>query len=147
MCIERQSGGGLRLEDLPDDDDFCRWCEARLPIDRHSAYRKYCSRRCYLNHLIAIVKKDRAEARKGRICDWCSGPIPEGRRNGSRFCCLQCSKKSSRAPMAEERRQLRIGRTCANCAGPIPESKYADAIHCSRKCARRRRYRRKRAER
>lgn len=53
-----------------------------------------CSPACRHSRTRRLRNERRALARIGRKCDHCGGPIPDDRRNGSKFCSQICYRRA-----------------------------------------------------
>lgn len=76
------------LNDWRDDDEYCLWCGAELPLDGWTTVRRFCSTRCNKHH-------NRHAPKAGRKCLWCGGEIDMRKRLDARHCCTQCAMKSA----------------------------------------------------
>lgn len=59
--------------------------------------RRYCSRKCNKASAYALEAEARAEARKGRSCARCGGPVPEHLDARAIYCSRSCEKRASLA--------------------------------------------------
>jgi len=113
-----------------DFDDLCPWCGSVIDRTRpHSIKRVYCSKACQIAYLHQLDKDGRLEAKQGRVCQECAGPIPATRRaNVTRYCSRPCQQKASGS--------VRVGRymrTCKICGIDFP-GKHPTQIYCSNSC-------------
>jgi len=123
----------MQLEDIPDEDDFCRVCGATLPHDQLYGIRKYCSRKCRKRAPNRLGKE-------GRTCQQCGGPIPVRRDSKSKFCSYRCRDRHFAQLQSEDNRIIRraeraaADRPCAECGGQLsPDSPWGTRF-CCRAC-------------
>ncbi len=133
-----------RLDDLPGDG--CLVCGASLEHKRIDAV--YCSRRCFGAHVRQLDRQARLEARTGRKCGMCAGPIPVERNASAKFCSRMCNakaawqadnarRKAERLERELKRRKAQIGRTCEQCGTAIPVEKRDATRFCASHCSNR----------
>jgi len=113
----------MRLEDLPDEDDFCRECGARLPVDERYGLRRFCSQKCRnrYHHRRHTPKLPNYGA---RTCQHCAASFTATSPT-QKFCGEACFRAARRRPQ----------RVCPGCG-----TKFTDAprgqFYCSRPCYR-----------
>lgn len=122
---ERGSGAGLG--DPLDLTHRCEWCNTVMGPGR--ADRKYCSKACCVASEVGAISAALREARAGRMCEHCSGPISAERRADAIYCCDKCQNAASHS-MLRQRRHM----TCIRCgAGFMAHTDRQK--HCSWDCA------------
>lgn len=84
----------------------CTWCGK--PLTNCTIRREFCGRKCRQSYYTAQEREERIEARQGRKCLWCNGPIPAESRGDVIYCSKTCQSKAQ-ADMAKVRR------TCQQC--------------------------------
>lgn len=116
----------VRLDDLPDDADFCVTCGKTLPFDHRYGLRKYCSIPCKTAHYTDLDSQARRDANAGRQCEQCGLPLTRGRTAQARFCSPVCHRKAGyrkRYPM-----------TCKQC-GKECLAYHTNSQFCGSECA------------
>lgn len=106
---ERGRGRSYGSEPGLDMIDRCQWCNAPLP-EGVTVRRTYCSSKCKNDETNAAKAEERRQARAGRTCPVCSGPVSDDRRADAVCCSPKCSKKAS----YDWHKQKRI-RACEAC--------------------------------
>jgi hypothetical protein len=121
----------VNLDALHDDDDFCDWCGAELPVDAYYGRRYHCSTACLKADTEFRDKIERILARRGRTCLQCGGAIPLSREGNAKYCCDACQHRAGNARKAA--RKPARGR-CLHCGEDIPADKPLNAKFCSKSC-------------
>ena len=81
----------------------------------------------------ALVRQARAEARKGRICPMCGGPVSDDVRADTIYCSKLCQRRASKAYARGKREK-----TCAHCGKPFFAHRDAQrfcSVQCGHKAA------------
>lgn len=114
--------------DAIDLTDYCQYCGKALPEGSHPT-RKYCGQKCCSAVTIALDSAARREARSGRICPQCNGPVSDDKPAYTIYCCEACQIKGH-AP----RRRYRIyAKTCPVCSLNF-ETRHRSQCFCSKSC-------------
>jgi predicted nucleic acid-binding Zn ribbon protein len=124
----------LKLEDLPDEDDWCAWCGGELPLDSLYGRRRFCSPACQREWHRDQERQAIEAARSGRTCDQCGGAIPTHLNLHARFCCHRCKVQWWSDRGGRLLRANRGDRPCQGCGRQIPPDRQANARYCSARC-------------
>lgn len=118
----------MRLEDLK--DDTCGWCGGEIDMSRpHASKRLFCCRACSTAAYHQLDKHARLEAKQGRVCAECGGPIPPAKRGKvTKYCSLMCQRIAS-----ESVRTGRYPLVCQVCETPF-FGHYARQLYCGNAC-------------
>lgn len=121
------SANPSKLDELADEDDFCRQCSARLPIDNMYGWRKFCSSRCRLRwHYEHSPEMFGGNAKMfgERICACCQKKFEAGAPS-QKYCSHPCYWKAKRKVP---------DRPCAHC-GVVFRPRDRLKKYCSLPCA------------
>jgi hypothetical protein len=90
----RAAGAHPKLDDLPDEDDFCRNCGAALPHDVMYGWRKFCTNKCrnawHYRQSPDAFRVPRHGERKCRQCDARFAAFTSKQK----YCSLPCYHRS-----------------------------------------------------
>ncbi|MFC5387558.1 hypothetical protein ACFPLB_16490 [Aquamicrobium segne] len=123
----------MRLDALFDSADFCRRCNARLPMDAYWGRRKYCSVQCRDKDKVGRIPP--AE-RVGRKCGFCDGPISTDKRFGTKFCCHDCHEAHFNRLRSLKRKAARAHLRCHVCGATVEHRGRLYVKYCSQRCNR-----------
>ena len=93
-----KSAGSPRLEELPDEDDFCRQCGKALPVDNMYGWRKFCCAKCRMRWHYENSPEmfgSYAKMHGDRTCQSCGTMFAAGSAK-QKFCGHACYWKSKR---------------------------------------------------
>lgn len=131
--------------------DYCQNCGKALPIDRYSTWRLFCCTACKIADRCREEREAIREAKRGRLCAFCDGPVAIERPAYAVFCSKPCQRRAwYQDKIAPAKRDARRGRPCGICEGEIPIDLKAGTLYCGADCqaeAQRRAVRRYRARR
>lgn len=69
----------------------CEQCGAEIEPMAHPR-RKFCSKKCNNDYFNGLTAQARAEARAGRVCPECGGPVADDKKADTVFCRPSCQK-------------------------------------------------------
>ena len=115
----------LNLDDLRGPE--CLRCGKSLEGKRADAV--YCGFKCYMKDYRQLEKDARLEAKQGRICAVCNGPIaPSKRGKVTRYCSIECQRVGNGNKAAG-----RYPKICEHC-GDSFNAHYRQQRFCSQWC-------------
>lgn len=81
----------------------CEQCGAEIDPMAHPR-RTFCSKKCNNDHFNGLAAQALAEARAGRVCPECGGPVANHKKADAVFCSTACWQASYNRRKREARR-------------------------------------------